>query len=242
MQSALRRLGGVADGRERVALTRRLLAALPETNWFRRNPLLQDHKDSDAGLYDLLLHSQDRAYTVPELETLTRGAGLRISGFVPPLRYDPAAYVHDPRLRKSMSSLPWLERAALAEELTGVVKTHAFYAVHEERESQAVAAPDSPKMIPVLRDIDGPDMARKLKPGQGLSSDLPGLTGRLPLPPLAAAMLSRIDGKRDLGTLHREVAEAGGGTLTWEAFKRQFDQLYGTLNGLGKLFLRSART
>ena len=240
MQAALRRLGGDSDDRSRVALARRLLATLPETNWFRRNPLLQDHKESDAGLYDLLLHSQDRAYTVPELVALTEGAGLGISGLVPPVRYDPAAYLHDPRLRKSIAGLAPLERAALAEELTGVIKTHSVYAVPAGRASQAAAAPDSPAMIPVLRDIDGPDLARRLKPGQGISADLPGLTGRLPLPPLAPAMLSRIDGRRDLETLHREVTDAGGGTLTWDAFKRQFDQLYGTLNGLAKLYLRTA--
>ncbi len=242
MQRALRRLDAGLSDRDRVALARRLLAALPETNWFRRNPLLQDHKTSDAGLYDLLLHSQDRAYTVPELDALTRGAGLAITGFVPPLRYDPAAYVHDPRLRKAMEHLPTLERAALAEELTGVVKTHACYAVPQGRASRAVASPDSPAIIPVLRDVNGVEMARKLKPGQGISSDLPGLTGRLPLPSLAAAMLSRIDGVRDLESLHREIAGVGGEGLGWVAFKRQFDQLYGTLNGLGKLFLRGPRT
>ncbi len=240
MQGALRRLGGDSDDRSRVALARRLLAALPETNWFRRNPLLQDHKDSDAGLYDLLLHSQDRAYTVPELAALTEGAGLGISGLVPPLRYDPAAYVHDPRLRKSIAGLAPLERAALAEELTGAIKTHSFYAVPADRAARAAATPESPAVIPVLRDIDGPDLARRLKPGQGISADLPGLTGRLPLPPLAPAMLARIDGRRTLETLHREVADAGGGTLTWDAFKRQFDQLYATLNGLAKLYLRTA--
>jgi SAM-dependent methyltransferase len=237
LQSALRRLGGEADDRERVALARRLLAALPETNWFRRNPLLQDHKESDAGLYDLLLHSQDRAYTVPELAALTEGAGLAITALVPPLRYDPAAYVHDPRLRRSMEGLSPLDRAALAEELTGVVKTHAFYAVPKDRASDAVARPDGPEWTPVLRDVDGADLAGRLKPGQGISADLPGLTGRLPLPPLAAAMLARIDGRRDLATLHGKVSEAGG-TPTWAAFKRQFDQLYATLNGLGKLYLR----
>ena len=242
LQGSLRRLGSGLDGPDRVALARRLLAALPETNWFNRNPLLQDHKDSDAGLYDLLLHSQDRAYTVPELKALTEGAGLAISGLVPPLRYDPAAYVHEPRLRRSFAGLSTLDRAALAEELTGVVKTHAFYAVPKARLSESVAMPDRPDMVPVLRDVDGADLAGRLKPGQGISADLPGLTGRLPLPPLAGAMLARIDGRRDLTALHGAVSDAGGGTLGWEGFKRQFDQLYGTLNGLGKLYLRQGRS
>lgn len=242
LQSALRRLGAGLDARDRVALARKLLAALPESNWFRRNPLLQDHKDSDAGLYDLLLHSQDRAYTVPELAALTEGAGLAISGLVPPLRYDPAAYVHEPRLRRSFEGLSPLDRAALAEELTGVVKTHAFYAVPKDRKSDAVAQPDRPDMVPVLRDVDGADLAAKLKPGQGISADLPGLTGRLPMPPLAAAMLTRIDGRRNLATLHGALSETSGGSLGWDSFKRQFDQLYGTLNGLGKLYLRQGRS
>ena len=241
LQSALSRLGADLDGPAQVALARKLLSALPETNWFRRNPLLQDHKDSDAGLYDLLLHSQDRAYTVPELAALAEGAGLAITGLVPPLRYDPAAYLHEPRLRRSMERLSPLDRAALAEELTGVVKTHAFYAVPKARLSSAVAAPDRQDMVPVLRDLDGVDLAGRLKPGQGIAADLPGLTGRLPLPPLAAAMLARIDGRRDLAQLHREVADGSGGTLGWDSFKRQFDQLYATLNGLGKLYLRRPR-
>ncbi len=241
LQGALRLLAGGLPDRDRVALARRVLAALPETNWFRRNPLLQDHKESDAGLYDLLLHSQDRAYTVPELVALTEGAGLAITGLVPPLRYDPAAYLHDPRLRGSIDSLAPLERAALAEEVTGVIKTHAFYAVPKARAAEAVARPEQPGMIPVLRDLDGPEMARRLKPGQGVSAELPGLTGRLPLPALAGAMLARIDGRRDLPSLHRAVSEAGGTSIGWDKFKRQFDQLYGTLNGLGKLYLRQHR-
>ncbi len=242
LQSALSRLGDGLDGPAQVALARRVLSALPETNWFRRNPLLQDHKDSDAGLYDLLLHSQDRAYTVPELAALTEGAGLAITGLVPPLRYDPAAYVHDPRLRRLIEELPPLDRAALAEELTGVIKTHAFYAVPKARASNAVARPDRPEMVPVLRDVDGADLAGRLKPGQGLSADLPGLTGRMPLPPLAGAILARIDGKRDLAALHRAVSEVNGGKLAWKGFERQFDQLYGTFNGLGKLYLRQGRS
>jgi hypothetical protein len=38
------------------------------TNWFVRSEYLHhDHKAGDAGIYDLLLHSQDRSYSVGEL-------------------------------------------------------------------------------------------------------------------------------------------------------------------------------
>jgi hypothetical protein len=67
---------GEAEPAARVALARRLLAQLPPTNWLRRNPFLADHlKGDDAGLYDLLLHSRDRAYTVPEWRPWSRAPG-----------------------------------------------------------------------------------------------------------------------------------------------------------------------
>ena len=57
------------------------------------------------------------------------------------------------------------------------------------------------------------------------------------LPPLAGPMLSVIDGRTDLAALHRTVAGLQGGRLPWDAFKRQFDRLYATLNGLNKMYL-----
>jgi SAM-dependent methyltransferase len=56
-------LAALAEGlapAEKVAVARDALDRLPETNWFRRNPLLGDHRENDAGLYDLLLHARDR--------------------------------------------------------------------------------------------------------------------------------------------------------------------------------------
>ncbi len=45
-----------------------MIRFLPTTNLFRRNPYLNDHvTGGDAGLYDLLLHSCDRAFTVPQI-------------------------------------------------------------------------------------------------------------------------------------------------------------------------------
>src|SRR5499427_5376161 len=67
---------------DRIAMAKRLIRFLPTTNLFRRNPYLNDHvTGGDAGLYDLLLHSIDRAYTVPEIGELTGNAGLRVVAF-----------------------------------------------------------------------------------------------------------------------------------------------------------------
>jgi SAM-dependent methyltransferase len=69
VQDMLRTLAPVDDdASSRVETAKRLLQALPPTNWFVRNGQLTDHKGGgDAGVFDLLLHSQDRAYRVPEL-------------------------------------------------------------------------------------------------------------------------------------------------------------------------------
>lgn len=86
MQSLLRLIGADDPPADRIEQVKTLLRQLPPTNWLRRNNLVADHmKAGDAGLYDLLLHSRDRAYTVPELAELVAGADLRIVSFIEPI-------------------------------------------------------------------------------------------------------------------------------------------------------------
>ncbi len=95
-QEMLRQLAGSRPDGEKLALARRLLKDLPASNWLLRNPHVSDHLADDAGLYDLLLHSRDRAYRVPEIFDLLESAGLRLVTFIEPLRYEPASYLRDP--------------------------------------------------------------------------------------------------------------------------------------------------
>jgi SAM-dependent methyltransferase len=237
LQSALRRLAGGLPAQERLALARKLVDGLPKTHWFARNPWLVDHKQSDAGLFDLLLHERDRPFAVGEIVALTAACGLAIAGFVPPLLYDPGLYLSDPRLKARLAGLDREARWALAEELAGNLKTHAFYVVRREDAGRAAAAPDDPRARPVLRDLDGPALAKGLRPGRPLTATLAGEKRSFPLPPLAGPMLARIDGRTDLAGLQAALA-AGRSDLPWETFRRQFDQLYATLHGLGKMHLR----
>ena len=237
LQDALRTLTGGLPDAERVDLAKRLLKTLPPTNWLKRNPFINDHQESDAGLYDLLLHSRDRAYTVPDLTELASACGLAITTFIEPARYDPARYIADPRLSRRLDGLDMPQRAALAEQLSGSMAKHVFYLTRTQDAPDAVAKPDTPDMIPILRDLDGPAIARGLKPGAGLRADLGGTPVNLALPRLAGPILARIDGRTSIGSLYEALA-ATDRSLTRQAFQAQFHDLYTALNGVNKLLLR----
>lgn len=223
----------------RVAGARKLLAQLPPTNWFRRNPFLGDHRQGgDAGLYDLLLHSRDRAYRVPELAALVDGARLRVVTFIEAVRYDPATYLTDPALLRRLEPLSMIERAAVAESLAGNLRKHAAYLTWASR-GETVARPEGPEAVPILRDLDGEALARRFKPGGAFTADLDGIPWKVALPRLAGAMLTRIDGRRTLGDIHAELRTLDSG-LDWAGFKRQFDQLYAVLHAANRLMLRLA--
>lgn len=234
-QEALRLLGSDEAPADRIALARRFLGDLRESNWLMRNPWVADHlHGDDAGLYDLLLHSRDRAFTVPEAFELARAAGLDITGFIEPVRYDPAAWLDDPDLAARAARLSWPERCALAELLSGNLKRHVFYAVKAGAGGH-VAAPDSENAVPVLREADGEALAHEIAARGVLRVEMEGQTFVRRFGPLAPAILSRIDGRRSLA----EIRAALTAEHSWPDFKAAFDELYDTLNGLNVMLLRN---
>lgn len=222
------------SGPDKVALAHKLLTALPPSNRLRRNPLVGDHLSSDAGLYDLLLHSQDRAYRVPDLVAEIEAAGMRVASFIEPLRYDPALYLRDKALLQRLDGKSPAERAAFAELLAGNMKKHIVYCVRADNGEATVAVPQGPAAIPVLRDAPGPEFAKTMPPGAAFSASLDGLDFSMPLPPLARDILLLCDGKRSLD----EIRKALPGAPDWFRFKPQFDGVYRPLNGFNKMLLR----
>ena len=221
---------------DRIAMTKRLIRFLPTTNLFRRNPYLNDHvTGGDAGLYDLLLHSCDRAFTVPEIGAMAQQSGLRVVAFLEPVRYEPATYMSDPIIARQASSLPLVERAAFAERLAGNLRTHIFYATRAGFDT--VARPEDTSAIPVLREMDAQKLAAGLQPGTPLIANLDGFPWRAQLPPLAARIVSQIDGRKTVAEIYTSLG-AQGGLPQWEDFYAQFEDLYVKLNGVNHLLLR----
>jgi ubiquinone/menaquinone biosynthesis C-methylase UbiE len=217
----------------RLKLARTLLGQMPPTNWLRRNPAVGDHLEAgDAGLYDLLLHSRDRAYDVAELAELVAGAGLEIASFIEPWRYDPESYLSDPELLRRVARFDGLARAGFAELLAGNLKRHIVYLVPRGRAGASVASPADATMVPVLR-AGSDSWIKGLADARVLKAKIDGIEVKFPLPSMAAPILSRIDGQRSIAEIERDLAQSGAGS-----FRGAFDRVYTVFNKLNRLFLK----
>jgi SAM-dependent methyltransferase len=134
MQALLRLANrGVDDDKLRLAHAKEVLANLPPLNWYRLAGENYGDDRSDAGIYDSLLHTQDRAYTVPELyQWLADDNGLHIEltdvhrgryPYLPELTLAPDAR----QLRARLPGMPERERYALSELLMGDIMRHLMF-------------------------------------------------------------------------------------------------------------------
>ena len=208
--------------KERLDLARRVLRHLPESAWLRHNRSVTDHlAGGDAGVFDLLLNPRDRALAVPDLLDLLQGAGLEATCWLEPLRYDPDAYLPDPRLRAAAAALGADQRRALAEALSGTMSTHVVYVV---RAGEAARLPDptAPGMIPVAREVPGEELARRIRPDGTYLFTCEALSVPIPLPAAAAAILRLVDGRRSVAEVTAALEARGiGSASAWpEVYRR----------------------
>lgn len=234
LQDALRQLCSEDDSPEKkVQMAKTLIAGLPKTNWFVKNTQLGDHRESDAGLYDLLLHSTDRAYTVEALWDEVETAGLAVASFIEPAKYEPSVYLGDPTLAGRTRTLDAKARATLAERLVGNIAKHIVYCAPATR-GETVASDITPSAIPVPRDGPFPKAARALGTKGPLPIEMDGIRLSVPLPPLAGEILIRCDGVRTLDEIRKDLP----GRPDWFSFKPQVDAVFKALGGFNKLLLR----
>jgi len=105
------------DSQRKIKRCRSMLMDLPNTNWLK---ISANHYDimspstinNDNEIYDIFLHSQDRAYTIPQLYKFAEGSDLRIIQLIPSgeslegMRlYDPSLYLNDNVLLEAVRQL-----------------------------------------------------------------------------------------------------------------------------------------
>ncbi len=235
LQDALRTLAPASEPPAlRLDIARRVMRNLPESAWLRFNNNFADHiSGGDAGLYDLLLNPRDTAFDVPGFAALLEAAGLQIACLVEPMRYDPASYLTDPKLRAKAATLDPVARAALAEALCGNISTHVAYV---RRSGDPAPTPDAmaPHAVPVARETPGPELAANIRPDGTITFLFSGLRVPVAVPTLAAAILHRIDGHRSVAEIEADLA--GSGT-SGAAFQRAWAETWARLSHINRILL-----
>lgn len=198
LQEAFGSLLAGLSPQDRLDHARRIVATLPAGHPFCANTNLGDHKQSDAGFYDLLLHSQDRAYDVRDLAAVLAQGGWDLLSFATPALYDPGRLPGVPKAQSQ--TLAPLDAMALAERLNGTIKMHVAYAV-PQGDARKIATGSDRTLIPHLRGVAPQALARAVAQGKPLPLTQGGLKVRLDLPKAAAPVIAQIDGRRSLAQI-----------------------------------------
>ncbi|MDO6730729.1 class I SAM-dependent methyltransferase [Marinovum sp. 2_MG-2023] len=186
--------------KKRLKAAKAAFAKLPEGHPFKRNPHLGDHRDSDAGFYDLLLHGQDRAYDVPDLVATLGRTGWALSSFTTPSYYDPTRFAPVP------AGMDPVARMALAEQLCGSMRLHIAYAVAADASAGRIADGRAPTLVPHLIGVAPGVLAKAVAEGRPIPVTMGGERNALKLPRDAAPLLAQVNGRHTLG----DIAKGAG--------------------------------
>jgi len=245
MQALLRNyLPPGAGMQEKVRLTREFLAALPKSNSFVRDLDASGWEISaegfgDVGLYDLLLHSQDRCFDVPGLYALATAAGLHILGFAwRAADYEPANLVSDPEVRERLASLDLPRCQALAELFVGNLRTHEFFLARQPVRAVSLKDEDNALRAYGALLFNAPRLAAEMVPGAGrvLRFEDRGVTLDIPCTPIAKLIYAHMDGRTSIRVLRGKIMQEVPGS-TPEAIERELAFVYGQLHPRGCLYL-----
>lgn len=193
LQDAFRRIG-VEQSEAGVAEVRQILAELPSDHYAHYYIRAAHELKDDAALVDTFLHPQDRAYTVPQLLELVKGAGLQFQNWIDNYPYwRNGAWGAESAIAAAVDPLRREDHWAAVEMLRQAAGMHSFTVVHAGRDLPAV-------------DFDNGDW-RRFVPAKapGLARKAPGLFERgayeLQCSELEQFVLDGVDGRRTIGEI-----------------------------------------
>ncbi len=240
---------------EKINAVRALLANLPPTNHFRRNRERWESEIGtagygDAGLYDLLLHSQDRAYDIDAIYDLLGAAGLHLIGFTGPQKrkYRLESLLGNPSALPPCAHLTLQQRYAVAEKLTGDIYKHSFYAA---RNPDCIARPDDYRGNPALCIVLTAEMKdmheqvhQAIVPGEVLSItytvDGKQEVFRLPGNAINKELFRYFDGHTPIEKMIRKVkVKTGCGNL--QIIQSEIEMAFDLLHSMGWAYLCTQR-
>ena len=122
-----------------------VLNTLPLSQWFVLNPLMTDHKYGNTGIYDLLLHKRDVAFSVFSLYQWIVKAGIYFvdfDHFATRCRLNIQYVIHNKHLYEKISYLHVLKQWFITEIMRGDIIKHGFF-TSKLQESEATLSDHS---------------------------------------------------------------------------------------------------
>lgn len=235
----------------RVDNAKKILNHLPSTNWFLYSPdeMISEIK-TDAGIYDLLLHSQDRSYSIPELYEYLEKQGLTLLHLLPDYQafgdrlYDPVFYINDPVLEAKVKALPIRDQQALAELLHGKIIKHTFYTAKTPRTAPAYGDLDLIPHLAIDMELQRDNILTTIREtGDVVQLEQAGTGVRTAFVkgPHLEPIMKALDGKRSLREIFRIVIDGYNGRKgapNYQQLLEEFAYAYKALNTYYWMFLR----
>jgi SAM-dependent methyltransferase len=247
LQELLRRINLDEAGLQaRLANTKIVLNSLPKTNWFKRSEdIIGDHKEyGDAGIVDLLLHTQDRPFTVDELYDLVESCGLHVIELIERGRhkYRVESYIRDEQILERVSALPRRQQQAIAELVAGDMIVHNFYVA---RHADTVASLDDLRNVPFYFLAPPRNLLALIERSSGRSIKVESTLYAAPVEfvpgPYTRDLFKYLDGEHSLKEIFAQVRRDQGKTdhqLSNEELLNEFRPIYQQFNDLGWMLLR----
>jgi SAM-dependent methyltransferase len=240
---------GEAELSKQLENTRAILDYLPNTNWLAHGPITINSQLDDSNLVDLLLHSQDRPYSVLELYQWLESCGLNMVGFVTDQAlYKPENYIKKEELLTKIKKLPKRMQQAIAENIAGNIFRHVFYV---SPRTDTIASIDELDNVPYFSagaalEFENSvfyENVKDLNEGMTVTIDIPysGLKVKLQLGKFTKYFFKYIDGSRTIKEiLHkiRNEEELKPKSLADEEILKELKLHFRNLNELDLMFLR----
>lgn len=244
LQSLLKMLNGQNDSfDDRLDVAKSLLSNLPEFNLFSRTASnFSDHTLGDAGIVDLLLHENDRAFSVLQIYELAETVGLTLNSFVEPHLYSPDYYFDSPNITlvEAFKSLAGKERRQAVELYCGSIKTHAFYLTNQKLKPPEI---NTKCNIPSLPLTSNPQLYKQLanlvskkKGGDTFCFNHGAREVKFEASSVLAAAISLMDGDRTLSEIYQSAAKQVG--CLEARVTEKFLAFYKVMARHGLIFLR----
>jgi len=194
-----------------------ILAELPETHLLNHSKRLFPtwNYSKPIELYDLFLHSQDRAYTIPELYNYVETEGLNILHLLPSgdsrgnKLYDPSSYTTDDKILDRINKRSLKDRQAIAELMHGLIPKHTFYVAKENKKPPS---PDNLSYIPYLNIHSNKDsytsflsVVQKSTNTVKLNNQNTGLKTSFQKTEYTEAIFKYLDGKTSLNDIFKKI-------------------------------------